>query len=97
MRWDVVVRVWGNESNLTKAAYEMINLNSEGGEKIVVQIVGGEPKEFDSIRKLKDRIIQLKITNENDSELQCLLGAFTNQIGAMKEALVIQEMNKMVK
>ena len=45
---------------------------------------------------MKDRIIQLKITDEDDIELQCLLGAFTNQIGAMKEALVIQEINKMM-
>ena len=36
IRWDVVVRVWGNEANLTKAAYEMVNQNSEGGEKISV-------------------------------------------------------------
>lgn len=78
----MVVRVWGNESNLTKAAYEMINLNSEESEEPIIAHLGeGEDRWFSSIKQLKDRIIQLKMMNRDedaDMELQSLLGAFTS-------------------
>ena len=50
-----------------------------------------------SMSELKERIIELKLENadSSSSELSNLLGQFTNQVRVAKEAMVIEEMNKM--
>lgn len=58
--------------------------------------VEGYP-EIDTLGKLKDEIIRLKLdaNREGESKLKTLLGALVNQVGLVKEALVIEKMNEM--
>lgn len=97
VRDDVVVRVWGSESNLTKAAYDCINQDE------VPDLIFTNPnitkEKFDSIKEMKEEIIDLKLNtnreSEEDERLQNLLGAFANMINDIKEMLVMEAMNKM--
>ena len=56
VRQDVVVRFWGNEANLTKAAYELVNVDDDGS-KVKVVDENGNVVEWRSIREMKNRII----------------------------------------
>lgn len=90
IRQDVVVRYWGSESELTKEAYDIVNRDVE-----TPTTVDGYP-EIDTLGKLKDEIIRLKLdANRDESKLKTLLGALVNQVGLVKEALVIEKMNEM--
>ena len=44
---------------------------------------------------MKNEIIALKISGSDEDKLKKLLGAMTNHIGIVKEALVMQEMSRM--
>ena len=45
---------------------------------------------------MKDEIIRLKLdANRDESKLKTLLGALVNQVGLVKEALVIEKMNEL--
>ena len=48
-----------------------------------------------TIGQLKNEIIALKISGDDEEKLKKLLGAMTNHIGIVKEALVMQEMSRM--
>ena len=103
VRQDVVTRVWGSETELTKAAFQKANESEsiEGGIPGISFLDSKDKVQTyypSSLKELKDRIITLKLIERDkgeESELQALLGAFTNLIGVIKEGLVIQEMNKM--
>lgn len=97
VRDDLVVRIWGSESNLTKDAYDRINKNAdqEFEEPIDITIGENETKTFTTLKQIKDRIIQLKLDGCDTNELQQLLGAFANKVNSEKEVLVIQRMNQM--
>ena len=97
VRDDLVVRIWGSESNLTKDAYDRINKNAdqEFEEPITITIGENETKTFTTLKQIKNRIIQLKLDGCDTNELQQLLGAFTNKVNSEKEVLVIQRMNQM--
>ena len=51
--------------------------------------------EFPTIQDLKNEIITLKLTQNDDDKLQKLLGAFTSFVNTIKEAMVIEKMNLM--
>lgn len=90
IRQDVVVRYWGSESELTKKAYDIVNRDVE----TTITVEGHS--EINTLGKLKDEIIRLKLdANRDESELKTLLGALVNQVGLVKEALVIEKMNEM--
>ena len=103
VRQDVVTRVWGSETELTKAAFQKAN-EAETTQDSIPQITYKNSKgedvvlNFSNLKELKDRIITLKLIDKSEDqeiELRELLGAFTNLIGVIKEGLVIEEMNKM--
>ena len=48
-----------------------------------------------TIGQLKNEIIALKISGDDEEKLKKLLGAMTNHIGVVKEALVMQDMSRM--
>lgn len=93
MRDEVVSNVWGGESQLTKAAYDMAN-NPDSQDSNVTIINDDGTKTNMNFFDLKQKIIQLKISGETDNELKNLLDAFTQHITIIKENLVIREMNR---
>ena len=97
VRQDIVRANWGSEAALTKVAYERANKNDDEKRELTVKLDESETKTFKSLKGLKNEIIRLKVEGGNDSELKSLLGAFTNQINAMKELMVIEKMNEMNK
>lgn len=52
-------------------------------------------EDITTIGQLKNEIIALKISGDDEEKLKKLLGAMTNHIGIVKEALVMQEMSRM--
>ena len=90
VRQDVVVRFWGSESELCRAAYKKATEND-------TEVTEGLPNGISSLKELKDRIITLKLnqSEDNKAELQELIGSFTNLVNVVKEALVIEKMNEM--
>ena len=97
VRDDIVVRAWGSESNLTKAAYSIVNDETES--EFPLETSDGQIITFASTRELKNQIIELKLkTNRSEDEnerLKNLLGAFANKINTIKEALVLKRMSEM--
>ena len=88
LRQDIVTRVWGNESELTRAAYARVNDKDTEWPL--------DPSYYElgvtNIQELKKKIIELKLKNDgqDDSTLSKLLYAFTNEIGVVKEHMVIE-------
>ena len=80
VRQDVVVRFWGSESNLTKDAYDLVNVPDKE-----IDLVGSDGKpiaDTDSnsirtIRDLKNEIIRLKVSGE-DNTIHYLLSVVTD-------------------
>lgn len=97
MRDDIVVRAWGSESNLTKAAYGIVNDETES--EFPLETSDGQIITFASTRELKNQIIELKLktnrSKDEDERLKNLLGAFANKINTIKEALVLKKMSEM--
>lgn len=93
-RQDIVLRYWGSETELTKAAYEYVN----GKNPVIDPPVTIAGKEYDNIKKIKDRILTLKLidgrSDAQENELQELLGALTRQIAFIKEMFVMQKMSE---
>lgn len=91
------MRVWGSESELTKAAYAKVKESQDV--PLGTPVEGYE--EITTIGKLKNEIIKMKLngTPEKDSadqiKLKRLLGALTGYVRTIKEALVMDEMSKM--
>lgn len=58
--------------------------------------MNGNPitENFATIKQLKDRIIELKLTRKEDGVLKELLGSFTNLVNVAKEGMVIEKMNE---
>lgn len=52
-------------------------------------------EDITTIGQLKNEIIALKISGDDEEKLKKLLGAMTNHITMIKEALVMQEMSRM--
>ena len=46
-------------------------------------------------KQLKDEIIALKLNKNDDERLRNLIGAFSSQVTAMKEKMIMMEMEKM--
>lgn len=93
VRQDVVARVWGSETELTRAAFKRAAEQETLNEPLEI---GGF--QFQTLNELKSKIIELKLTDRGEADeqlLQALLGAFTNLIGTIKEGLVIEKMNEM--
>ena len=44
---------------------------------------------------MKDEIIALKLNKNDDERLRNLIGAFSSQVTAMKEKMIMMEMEKM--
>ena len=97
VRDDIVVRAWGSESNLTKAAYSIVNDETES--EFPLETSDGQIITFASTRELKNQIIELKLktnrSEDEDERLKNLLGAFANKINTIKEALVLKRMSEM--
>lgn len=93
VRFDVVVRYWGSEAELTKIAYDIVNKDVDS--PIVVQ---GYPS-IKTLGQLKSDIIELKLEpnlkKDDEKKLHNLLAALVNQVSTVKEALVIEKMNEM--
>lgn len=93
VRFDVVVRYWGSEAELTKIAYDIVNKDVDS--PIVVQ---GYPS-IKTLGQLKSEIIELKLEHnlkkDDEKKLHNLLAALVNQVSTVKEALVIEKMNEM--
>lgn len=89
-----MLRYWGSESELTKAAYEYVNSKNP----VIDPPVTIAGKEYDNIKKIKDRILTLKLidgrSDVQENELQELLGALTRQIAFIKEMFVMQKMSE---
>ena len=85
----MVARVWGSEVELTKAAYERVNQDVES--PITVDGYGN----ITTIKQLKDEIITLKLSGDDDATLKDLLGSFVNYVSTVKESMVIDAMNEM--
>ena len=49
---------------------------------------------YKTIKQLKDKIIELKLTRSNDDLLKYLLGSFTNMVNVAKEGMIIEKMNE---
>ena len=89
------MRFWGSESNLTKDAYDLVNVPDKE-----IDLVGSDGKpitDTDSnsirtIRDLKNEIIRLKVSGEDNDRLGELLGVFSNQIMWVKEKMVMEKM-----
>ena len=52
-------------------------------------------EDITTIGQLKNEIIALKISGDDEEKLKKLLGALANNITLVKEALVMQEMSRM--
>ena len=87
VRQDVVVRYWGSEAGLTKAAYDIVNRDVDSP-----ITVPGYPA-IGTLGKLKSRIIELKLENPGSSDLHDLLAALVNKVSTVKEALVVDKMS----
>ena len=95
VRQDVVARYWHSEDELTKEAYAKIG-EKEGSEPVKVDLGDGKPVEFKGgLKQMKEEIIKLKLSMAEPDRLRKLLGAFTNLITGVKEALVMEKMNEM--
>lgn len=81
--------MWGSEVELTKAAYERVNQDVES--PITVDGYGN----ITTIKQLKDEIITLKLSGDDDATLKDLLGSFVNYVSTVKESMVIDAMNEM--
>lgn len=93
MRQDVIVRKWGSESELTRLAYEKIRKQET---KELVAKIDGEDETFSGgLKQLKDEIIELKLNKNDDNRLRNLIGAFSSQVTAMKEHMIMRETEKM--
>lgn len=73
MRDEVVVRKWGSESGLTRAAYAQLGFDEretkrEGKTPIVVMLDSGTSREFASIYDLKNSIVELKMSRRRSDE-----------------------------
>ena len=101
----MVVRYWGSESALTKAAYDRINGGSsiDAGRTITVTFDDGMAHTY-TLSELKNEIIELKINlhvgtaeeqNEKEGKLRNLLGAFTSCVNTIKELMVTKKMQSM--
>ena len=53
-----------------------------------------DTENYKTIKQLKDKIIELKLTRSNDDLLKYLLGSFTNMVNVAKEGMVIEKMNE---
>ena len=95
VRQDIIVRTWGSESELTRLAYE--NISKQETHELVVNIDGQDEKFKGGLKQLKDEIISLKLNRNDDERLRNLIGAFSNQVTAMKEQMIMKEMEKMDK
>ena len=95
VRQDIIVRTWGSESELTRLAYE--NISRQETQELVVNIDGQYEKFKGGLKQLKDEIISLKLNRNDDERLRNLIGAFSNQVTAMKEQMIMKEMEKMDK
>ena len=95
VRQDIIVRTWGSESELTRLAYE--NISRQETQELVVNIGGQDEKFKGGLKQLKDEIISLKLNRNDDERLRNLIGAFSNQVTAMKEQMIMKEMEKMDK
>lgn len=95
VRQDIIVRTWGSESELTRLAYE--NISRQETQELVVNIDGQDEKFNGGLKQLKDEIISLKLNRNDDERLRNLIGAFSNQVTAMKEQMIMKEMEKMDK
>ena len=95
VRQDIIVRTWGSESELTRLAYE--NISRQETQELVVNIDGQDEKFKGGLKQLKDEIISLKLNRNDDERLRNLIGAFSNQVTAMKEQMIMKEMEKMDK
>ena len=95
VRQDIIVRTWGSESELTRLAYE--NISRQETHELVVNIDGQDEKFKGGLKQLKDGIISLKLNRNDDERLRNLIGAFSNQVTAMKEQMIMKEMEKMDK
>ena len=95
VRQDIIVSTWGSESELTRLAYE--NISRQETQELVVNIDGQDEKFNGGLKQLKDEIISLKLNRNDDERLRNLIGAFSNQVTAMKEQMIMKEMEKMDK
>ena len=53
-----------------------------------------DTENYKTIKQLKDKIIELKLTRSNDDLLKYLLGSFTNMVNVAKEGMIIEKMNE---
>ena len=90
IREDVVARYWGSEAELTKEAYDKVNSNVD----MPIESISGY-EEIETLGQLKSKIIELKISKEDEDGLRTLLGSLVNVVGVVKEALVMNKMNEM--
>lgn len=90
-RQEIVVRNWGSESELTKAAYTRAN---ESSGVVGVEGTDGVLGRKMSISDVKARIMELKLkespTAEDRDTLRRLLGGFSNYVACVKEAMVME-------
>ena len=90
VRQDVVRRFWGNEENLTRAAYEVVSKDD-------CRLDGQGPDGIETMGQLKREIIKLKLSDPQSQTLSDLLMSFTNIVTGVKEAMVMDKMNEMNK
>ena len=85
----MVARFWGGEDELTKEAYARVN-GSTGPVTVIYKDDSGEETQetFDSIKALKNEIIELKLTGRDNTRLMKLLGGFTGMVNCEKELMV---------
>ena len=91
VRYDVVVRYWGSEAELTKAAYGIVNRGVDDP----IEVPGHS--DIETLGQLKSKIIELKLVSDRSPDeertLQDLLGALVNKVATVKEALVVDKMS----
>ena len=88
MRNDIVIRFWGSEEELTKAAYN----------SLPTEAMSEDEKTTISIPQLKNEIIELKLKNRTEEEEQILkdrLSKFTGCVRYHKERMIMEKMNEM--
>lgn len=102
VRQDIVARYWGSEAELTRVAYQKVMTDESAlkeSDKPTI-VFDGETKKFNNLRLFKDRIIELKLksvkTTKENNELQALVGALSNVVTSVKEAMVMDKMNAMI-
>lgn len=86
VRQDVVARVWGNEVELTRAAYK----EAVDHASTTLAIEGYE--DITTMEALKNEILRLKLSGDDADKLKTLLGAFSNQVFIVKENMVLAAM-----